>query len=160
MTAKKPEVSLEPKGLTQKERADLVEAISEHTNRTNEAYKDAPNWEDAKPYIGLVGMLGFLSSPILDGRHLDHIRKMIAYDYVALPKTERKPRNTTAFLKEIRNQTGPEIAQVRKFKGEVDEMPPSFRDAFEDWDRMRDSLVTDRLMLGLRQSLRAIRQDR
>jgi len=160
MPSKSRETTVPLEGLSPEERASLVTTISEQTNQLAVAYRRAPNWDDARHYFGLIGMMSYLESPLLDGRHLDHTRKIVAHEYLALSQPEQKPPNTAAFLKEVRAQAGSEIKEARKFKGEVDEMPPPYREAFDDWDQIRSSFVTDRLMLSLRQSVRNIRQGR
>jgi hypothetical protein len=157
MRAPKAESGLEPEGLSQAERSDLVEVIAEQTNNLSEVYKDAPNWKEAEPYMALVGLVGFLQTPTLDGRHLNHLRKMIAYEYVDLPKEGNKPHNTPAFLKEVREQTKAEIGQARKFKDKADEMPRLYRDALEDLSAYKASLIPSPLVLALRQSVRIVR---
>jgi hypothetical protein len=160
MAKAKAEGVLKAERLNEEERSGLVVLITDHTNEQSEALSGAPNWEDARAYIVLIGMVGFLGSAELNERQQEHIRRMMAFEYITLPKTRGKPPNTAAFLKEVRSQTATEIAGARRFKGDVDSMTPDYRDAFEDWDRFKDSLITDPLLLNMKRSVRELRARR
>ncbi|HSW78486.1 MAG TPA: hypothetical protein VLF88_00495 [Candidatus Babeliales bacterium] len=160
MAKPKEETVLVAEKLNQAERSSLVALITDHTNEQSRALSGAPNWEDTRAYMGLVGMVGLLGSAELDERQQVHIRMMIAFDYIALPKDRAKPPNTASFLKEVRSQAAAEIAAARRFKGDIDSMTPDYQDAFNDWDRFKDSLITDPLILKMVQSVRELRAKR
>jgi hypothetical protein len=119
----------------------------------------AENLKDIQHHIGLIAMTAGLN---LGNRvrQVAHIRKMLAHEYVTLPRNEKKARGEDRLLKAAREAAGPEISEARRFKGDVDSMPQPYRLALEDRDMFHEELTTDPMIIKLRRSIDEARQRR
>lgn len=155
--AKNPEVDHDI-SLSPEERAGLIENIVEASDSWMPQLSGAGNWNEAKGYMPLVGLMGVLQDPTVTSGQLEHARRMIAHDYISLPKDETKPRNTDAFLKAVRQEAGAEIKQARGFKGDSDMMPAAYYDALLDLESLKERMTLDPSILRLAATLRQVRQ--
>jgi hypothetical protein len=149
-----PPISEEERRELTQEFVDLAQTLLQQEDISN-----AENLVDIQRHIGLIAMIGGLSHGER-ARQVAHGRKMLAHEYVALPKQEQKVKGRDRLLRAARDAAGPEIAEVRRFKADVDNMPKAFKLALEDQESFHEELTTDPMILRLRESIREATQRR
>ena len=120
---------------------------------TEDDVSRAENLQDVQKHVGLIAMLGALELGWARAPEKAHTRKILAHEYVQLPKGKSHSPGTSKLLAAVRDAAKPEIAAVRSFKGDADRMPPAYRLALDDRNSFEEQLTTDPMQLKLKRTV-------